>query len=346
MGCLCDTLPRFYYHLKSSKVLCLSVLSFSLKQIISKTSTKVLEPDNETITISKLVVYPGNTKRDSATIHPKPTASLGGYTAQDVLGQIWQDSSPDRGAFSLTSGPEDNSAQSSVSYSIVAVHQPTEDPGAFTDPEIRNKLLFPGVECGSNHGITPEMATHWGSPLSVEDSPDIDPSKPLLLHAVRDSDGKLTLPFPSHQFQSSKAELQRRPLLSDLIDCTMEQPSLSSLLTLESECDDSMATSQTQTYCNSHYHQAHAVIPSLQQGNLNCSSSDGRSDSCYKQNWMPEVNVETVSMHSDSERKTDYPCSWNGLKKEQGETEEDKKELERFPLSEHFLGNWVVQIQD
>lgn len=264
---------------------------------------------------------------------------------------MWQDSSPDRAALSLTLDPEDNSAQSSVSYSAVALHHPTEDPGAFRDPEIRNKLLFPGVECGNNHGITSEMDTHSGSPLSVEGSPDIDPSRPLLLHTVRDSDGKLVLPFPSFQFQSSKAELQRRPLLSNLIDCRMEQPSLSSLLTLDdtdlSDCDDSMATSPTQTYCNSHYQQLHAVIPSLHQENLNTSSSDGRSESLhYRQNWTPEVNVENVSMHSDSERRTDYPCSWNGLKKEKGDTDEDIKELERFPLSEHFLGNWVVQIQD
>lgn len=323
----------FYHHIKSSKVLCLSVclsiyFFFSLKQIVSKTSTKVLEPDNETVTISKLVVYPGNAKGDSVTIQAKPSAGFVGYIAQDVPGQIWQDSSSDRAALGLISAPEDNSAQSSVSYSTVVLRQPTEDPGAFRDPEISNKLLFPEVECGSNRGITSEMATDWDTPLS-------DPSRPLLLHTVRDSDGKLVLPFTSQQFQSSEAELQRRPLLSDLIDCMMEQPSLSSLLTLDgtdlSECDDNMATSSPQTYCNSHYHQVRVVIPSLHQGNLNCSSSDGRSESCYRQNWTPEVNVETVSMHSDSERRTDYPCSWNGLKKEKGE---------------HLLGNWVVQIQD
>ncbi|XP_056902225.1 interferon lambda receptor 1 isoform X2 [Takifugu flavidus] len=316
--------------------------------IISKTPTaeEVLQPQNKADSISELVVYLDSAKRETAAIHLKhsvPSTSLGGYSPQDIPCQIGQDSSTDH-VLCLTSDPKDNSAQSSVSYGAVVVHDSTEDQGA-----IKNKLNSSLEECGSDHAITSVMLSHTGSPLSVQDSPDSDPSRPLLLHTERDSDGNLVLPFPSFQFQSSTANLQRRPLLSDLIDSTMAQPSLSSLLILdgaESECDDGIVTSPTQTYCNSHYHQPHAGIPSPHQANLNSSSTDGRVESCYMQNWIPEVNVETVAMHSDFDRRTDYPCTWNGLKREEVETEEDEKELESFSLREHFLGNWAVQVQD
>lgn len=314
----------------------------------------MLQPQNEANGISELVVYLGSAKRDTAAIHLKqsvPSASLDGYSPQDIPCQIWQDSSTDTAVLSqlsLTSDPKDNSAQSSVSYSAVVVHDPTEDQGAIKTPGNSNKLNFSKEECGSNHAITLVMASHTESSRSVQDSLDSDPSRPLLLHTVRDSDGNLLLPFHSFQFQSSTANLQRRPLLSDLIDSTTAQPALSSLLILdgaESECDDGVVTSPTQTYCNSHYHHTHAGIPSPHQATLNSSSTDGRAESCYMQNWIPEVNVETVSMHSTFDRRADYPCTWNGLKREEGETEEVKG-LENFPLREHFLGNWAVQIQD
>ncbi|TNN02183.1 hypothetical protein fugu_009670 [Takifugu bimaculatus] len=112
--------------------------------------------------------------------------------------------------------PKDNSAQSSVSYGAVVVHDSTEDQGAIKNPGRSNKLNSSSEECGSDHAITSVMPSHTGSPLSVQDSPDSDPSRPLLLHTERDSDGNLVLPFPSFQFQSSTANLQRRPLLSDL----------------------------------------------------------------------------------------------------------------------------------
>lgn len=282
-----------------------------------------------------------------------PSASRGGYSPQDLPWKIWQDSSIDTATLSLTSDSEDTSAQSSVSYSAVAPPEPTEDHGAFNGPEIINKLPFPGAECGSNHGMTSVTASHTGSPLSVQDSLDSGPSRPLFLHM--DSEGKLLLPFWSSQFQSSTANLQRRPLLSDLINSTMEQPSLPNLEDTElSECGDSiitaatqlsyicvgdiMITAATQMY-DSHYTQSQTVIPNLHQGSLNSSSTDDKSESCYKQNWIPKVN-------SDDDRKTNYPRSWNGLKNEDGEAKEDREELERSQPSEHFLGNWQLQIQD
>lgn len=342
MGCLCDT----------SRLMNVCLIFFFFLQIISKTPTKVLRPQNEANSISELVVYLGNAKRDIAAIHLKqnvPTGSVGGYSPQDIPCQIWHDSSTDTAGLSLTSDLQDNSGQSSVTYSAVVVHDPTEDQGAIKNPGISNKLIFSMEECGSNHAITSMMPLHIGSAQSVQNNLDSNPSRPLLLHTERDSDGNLVLPFPSFQSQSSTANLQRRPLLSDLTDSTMTQPLLSSLLILdgaESECDDGIVTSPTQTYCNSHYHHTHAGIPSPHQANLNSSSTDGTAESCYTQNWVPELNIETVPMHSDFDRRTDYPCTWNGLKKEEDETEEEEKELESFPLREHFLGNWAIHVQD
>lgn len=307
-----------------------------MKQISFTTPIQVLLPQNEIPCL--LSVSPQKVKRDSSTVQVKPgmpSASLGGYSPQDLPWQIWQDSSIDTATLSLTSDSEDTSAQSSVSYSAVAPPEPTEDQGAFNDPEI-SKLPFPGAECGSNHGMTSVTASHRSS-LSVPDSLDSDPSRPLLLHV--DSEGKPVLPFWSSQFQSSTGNLQRGPLLSDLINSTMEQPPLLNLDDTElSECGDSMITAATQMH-DSHYTQSQTVIPYLHQGSLNSSSTDDRSESCYKQNWIPEVN-------SNDDRKTDYLRSWNGLRNEDREAKEDREELERSQLSEHFLGNWLLQIQD
>lgn len=302
--------------------------------MISKTSTKVLLPQNETISIPELNVHLQNVKINSIQLKPSvPSPHPGCYSPQEIPWQIRQDSS------APTADPSQSSAQSSVSYGAVAV-QDHEDQGPFKDPEIST---FPGVECVSDHEMTSMMAVHTGPPSSLPDCHESDPSQPLLLHTVRDSDGNLVLPFCSFQFQSSTANLQRRPLLSDL-----KQSSLSSLENLDntesSECDDSMPTTPTQTCCNSDYSPKHVVIPNLHQGNLNSSSTDGRSESCYKQNQIPEVIVETVSMHSD--RRTDYTRTWNGLIKEESDTEEDREGLESLQLCGHFLGNWALQIQD
>lgn len=260
-----------------------------------------------------------------------PSASLGSYSPQDLPWEIWQDSSVDTAELRLTSVSEDTSPRSSVSYSAVAPHEAT-----FKDPEISNKLPFPKAECGSNPGMMSVMALHTETPLSVLDCLDSDPSRPLLLlHMARDSS----------QFQSSTANLQRGPLLSDLINSTTEQPSFLNLDDTElSECGDSMITAPKQMY-NSQYTQSHAVIPNLHQVSLN-STTDGRCESCYKPNWIPKVNIETVSMHSNGDSRTDYSRSWNGLKKGDNEGKEDTEELERFQLSEHFLGNWQLQIED
>lgn len=296
-------------------------------QIISETPVPLAQ--NEIISISKLTVYPQKAKID-------PT-SLGGYFSQDIICQIWEDSSVD------TAAPEDSS--SSVSYSGVVVQEPTKGQRAFADSSLNNKLAFPGVQCGGDQGPTSLMPSHTGSSSSVSCCLDNEPSRPLLLHTVRDSDGNLVMPCP-FQFQSSTADPQRRPLLSDLLDSKMDRPSsLNSDDTEFSECDATMPT-PTQMYCNSDYLQFHGGIPNVHQENVNSSSTDGISESCYKQNWIPEVSVETVSMHSDCDTRTNvYARTWAGLKNEEDELEEDR-ELERFQLSEPFLGHWVIQIQD
>lgn len=317
-----------------------------LKQIIFKTPTEVLLPQNETISISELSMHPRNVKRESLTIQRKPSASIGGYSPQDLPWQICQDSSVDTAALSLTSDSEDTSAQSLVSYSAVAPHEPTKNHGVSNDLEISNKLLFPGAECESDNGRTSVTASQIGSTLSGQDYLDRDSSRLPLLHITRDSEGKLVLPFWSSQFPGSTANPQRGPLLSDLINCTMEQPSSLNLDATEvSECGDGRITAPTQMY-DSPYTQSHTVIPNLQQESVNSSSTHGKFESCYKQNWVPKVNTETVSMGSDGDSRTDYPRAWNGLKNEDSEAKEDREELERFQLGEHFLGNWLLQIQN
>lgn len=314
--------------------------------MFSKTPTKVLMLQNETISISKLRVYPRKVKSDSLTIQMKPSVpsvSAGGYSPQDLPWQNWQDSSEDTAALSQASDSEARSARSSISYGAVVPHEPTEDQGAINDPEISNKLPFPFAEFGSDRRMTSVTAFHAGPPLSVRDS---EPGRPLLLHTAQDSEGKLVLPFWSSQFQTSTADLQSRPLLSDLLNSTMEEPWLPNLDDTEpSECSDGLITAPTQMY-NSPYIQIHSVIPNLHQGSPNSSSTDGGSESCYKQNWIPKVNIETASMRSDGDTRTDYSRSWNGLKNEDSEAEEEREEVERFQLSEHFLGNWLLQIQD
>lgn len=246
-------------------------------------------------------VYPQNVPRDSSTIVIKPVVSPEGYYPQDLPCQIYQDSSADAGVFSPVSASEDTSAQSSVSYSALVPAEPTEDQGAFNDPEISIELPFPAAEFGSNRGSRP-------------------PLLPMVWDMVWSSD-----------FQSSTANLQRSPLLSKLIN---------------SECGEGLISAPTQMY-NSHYINTRALIPYLHQESLNSSSTDGRSESCYKQNWIPKANIETVSVHSDSDGRTDSVRSWIGLRDEDDEDRQtDREELERCQLSEHYLGNWQLQIQD
>lgn len=319
---------------------------YFLPQIITKTPTKVLLPQNETINISELRLYPQNVKRGCSSVQIKPglpSVSLGGYSPQDLPWQIFQDSSVDTAALSMTS--DSTSAWSSVSYSAVLPREPAEDQGAFNMPEISNKLPFPGAECESHAGMASVTVSHPGPPLCVQDCLESDLSRPLVLRIAQNSEGILVLPFWSSQFQSSPVNHQRIPLLSDLKNTAMEQPSLPNLDDAElSDGGDGMLTAPTQTH-DSCYTQSHTVIPALYQGGLTSPSIGAGTESCYKQNWIPKVNIDTVSMHSDGDR-TDYQCSWSGFRKEDGEAKEEREELKGSQLSEHFLGNWLLEIQD
>lgn len=335
--------------------------SLSPKQIITSSALpRVLQPPDQNLNISKLVVCPQSDRTIYATIQVKPnvpSVGVGGYSPQDIPCQPWQDSSEssvDRDAHSPTPNPEDTSAQSSEIYSVVAVHVPTNEndfqQATTKDTETSNLPLFSSGERWDKGGMS-----EWNGvpPLPVPYSFDSNPDRPLLLHTVRDSDGKLVLPSLTFGLQSSTGDPQRKPLLSDLINSTTEGPSLASLQSFDcsewsdSGCDDSTLDTPTQPYCNTHYCPSQPVVPKFQQGCLNTPSSDDILESGYKQNWMPAIFLETASKHSCEYGRTNYPCTWTGVKKEEeGEEEEDIGGEERSRPREIIPGDWVVQIQE
>lgn len=267
-----------------------------------------------------------------------PSVASGGYSPQDIICQNWQDGfdlTVDAGGHSSDSG--DTSVRSSGSYGAVVIQVPTEEQAASQDTETSIQPLFAGVKAWDNGGMTPMVI----SPQLPGVDP-LDPDGPLRLHTVQDSDGKLVMPFLTFHLDST-TDVQRKPLLSDLIDSNMEQPSLASLQILDgtdwshSESDDITVTEPTQHYCNSHYTPSQPVVLDL-QGRLNMPSSDVVSDSEYKQNWMPQLFVKTAS-----EYRTNYPCSWNGLRKDD-ECEEDDVAERLKPTV--LLGDLVIQIQE
>lgn len=268
------------------------------------------------------------------------SVARGGYSPQDIICQTWQDGfdpTVDAGGHSSDSG--DTSARSSGSYGAVVIQVPTEEQATSQDTETSTQPLFASVKGWDNGGMTP-MVT---SPQLPGLDP-LDPGGPLQLHTVQDSDGKLVLPFLTFHLEDSTTDVQRKPLLSDLIDSNTEQLSLASLQILDdtdwshSESDDVTITEPTQHYCNSHYTPSQPVVLDL-QGRLNMPSSDVISDSVYQQNWMPQFFVKTAS-----EYRTNYPCSWNGLRKDDEREEDDV--AERLKPSEVLHGDLVIQIQE
>ncbi|XP_075962755.1 interferon lambda receptor 1 [Anarhichas minor] len=281
------------------------------------TPTRVLQYLDRNLIISKVEVCIKCDQTVYATIRTKPnmpSVRPGGYSPQDILCQSCQDgtgSSVGTGENSLTPNPEDTSAQSSEIYSVVAVH-PHLDP------------------CVS------------------------DPGRSLVLQTVLDANGQLVLPSLIFQLQNSTDDTVppfnpgRKLLLSDLIDSKTEGPSLASLKSFDgselsdSGCDDSSATTPTQTYCNTHYFPSQPVAPYFHQGWKNTPSSDATLESGYKENWLPAILLETASKDSCEYRKTDYPRIWMGPKEEEeGEEDEDRGEEE----TRHLFSE-VVQIQE
>lgn len=283
-----------------------------------------------------------------------PSVGVGGYTPQDIPCQAWQDStdsSVDTYSHSPTPNPEDTSAQSSEIYSVVAVHVPTEEKdfqqATMKDTETSNPPLFSSGEIWDKGAMSPKLTSHGVPPLSVPDMFDSNPDRPLLLHAVRDSNGKLVLPSLTFQLQSCTGDPQRKPLLSDIINSAASSQSLDSSEWSDSGCDENTLNTPTQPYCNSHYFPSQPVVSNFNQGCLNTPASDDIFESGYKQNWMPAIFLETASKQSCEYRSANYPCTWTGLKKEEeGEDEDDIGGEEISGPRKIILGDWVVQIQE
>ncbi|XP_034410347.1 interferon lambda receptor 1 [Cyclopterus lumpus] len=328
------------------------------------TPTRVLQSPDRNVIISKAEVCIKSDQTVYATIRMKPnlpSVVSGGYSPQDILCQAWQDgtgSSFGTGEHSLTPNPEDTSAQSSEIYSVVAVHEPNEDIQQATNDNrgTSNLPMSSSRESLDKAGARPKLSSHGVQPLPHPDPCESNPAKPLLLQTVRDTNGQLVLPSLIFQLQSSTDDTvpplnpERKPLLSDLMDSKTERPSLASLKShdgselSDSGCDDSTVTTPTQTYCNTHYSPSQPVAPYFHQGWKNPPSSDALLESGYKQNGLPEILFETASEDSCEYRKTDYPRTWTGHKKEeQGEEDEDRGEEETRQI---LLGGWVVQIQE
>lgn len=278
-----------------------------------------------------------------------------GYSPQDVPGQSWQDSSNasvDTNAHSPAPIPDDTSGQSSEIYGVVAVHVPTEETDfqQATDTGTNNLQLLSSEQRWNRDGMCPKLSSHGAPPLSVPDLFDNDQDRPLLLDTARDSNGKLVLSSLTFQLQTNTEDLQRKPLLSDLIDSNTEGPTLASLQSLDcsdwsdSGCDDSTLDTPTQPYCNTNYCPSQVVVPKLHQGCLNAPSSD--KDTGYTQKWMPPVLIKTASKDGCECRGTNYLSNWTAVtQEEEGEEKENIREEERSGHSQILLGDWVVQIQ-
>ncbi|XP_031708361.1 interferon lambda receptor 1 isoform X1 [Anarrhichthys ocellatus] len=305
----------------------------------SSTPTRVLQSLDRNLIISKVEVCINCDQTLYTTIRTKPnmpSVRPGGYSPQDILCQACQDgtgSSVGTGENSLTPNPEDTSAQSSEIYSVVAVHEHNEDIQQATNDnrETNNLPMFSSGESWDNRV----------RPLPHLDPCVSDPGRSLVLQTVRVANGQLVLPSLIFQLQNSTDDTvppfnpERKLLLSDLIYSKMEGPSLASLKSFDgselsdSGCDDSSATTPTQTYCNTHYFPSQPVAPYFHQGWKNTPSSDATLESGYKENWLPAILLETASKDSCEYRKTDYPRIWMGPKEEEeGEEDEDRGEEE------------------
>lgn len=305
-------------------------------------------------------VVPVAEKTLYATIQVKqhvPSVGEGGYSPQDIPSQAWGDGTGSSvEAERPASNSRNTSGQSSVVYSSVAVHVPNQEEDvpqtAIKDPN--NPPLFSRRDGWTNGAMGPKLSSHEAPQLTLPVTFDSNPadSTPLLLHAVRNSSGKLELPALTFQLLGNTEDWQRKPLLSDLINCKTEGPSLASVLSpdgsegSDSGCDDSTLNSPVQPYCNGHYCPSGPVVPDFQQGRLITSSSDDVLKSGYKQNWMPASFLQ--SEHScEHAAGTNYLRTWSGLKKDEEDEEDEALAGEELcSPSEILLGNWMVQIHE
>lgn len=329
----------------------------------SNTPPRVLQSPDKNLIISKAEVFVQSEQTVYATIQMKPnmpSVGTGGYSPQDMPWQTQQGStgsSVGTGAHSRSPNPEDTSAQSSEIYSAVAVHVPAEQNEDFQQAindnrETSNPPLSSSGESWDKGEINQKLTSYGEQPLSDLNPGERNPAKPLLLHAVRDTNGQLMLPSLILQLQSSAGDTvsplnpERKPLLSDLID-TKERPSLASLQSFDgsewsdSGCDDSSVNTPTQPYCNTHY----CPSPYIHQGCQKTPCSDAIFESGYKQNWMPAILLGSASKDSCEYRRTNYRWTWTSPKKEEeGEEDEDRGGEEES--RQILLEGWGLQIQD
>ncbi|KAG7216848.1 hypothetical protein INR49_001502 [Caranx melampygus] len=277
---------------------------------------KALQPAFSPVITSKAVISTNDPPSDPiiyAKIQVKqshPSVASGGYAPQAITIQDWQNNTfSSVGTQEEGPSPQGTSAQSSEIYSAVVVHVSGDESEGFQQAmtEDRETCDLPSPPSGQLWGKG-ETNPNWTS-CRLQASPDLDacesnPAGPLRLHTVRNGNGQLML--LNLQFGSSTDDtlsplnLERRPLLSDVIDCKQDGPTLASLQSFDgsefsdSGCDDSTVNSPTQQYCNSHYFPSQKVVPDFQQQCRTTLSSDG-IESGYKENWLPAMALMAAS---------------------------------------------------
>ncbi|KAL3059846.1 hypothetical protein OYC64_014444 [Pagothenia borchgrevinki] len=284
---------------------------------------RVLSSPDRNIVISKPEIYVQSERTVYSTVRVetnRPVVGPGGYSPQDVP---WQDSdcsSVETSADSVTSKHENTGGQSSESYGVVAVHVPATQNEDFQQANDKRE-------------------------------PSNNPARPLLLQTERDTNGQLVLPSLMFQLQSGTDDIvsplnsERKPLLSDLIDSKTGQPSLDRLQSFDSSkwsdsgFDDGSVHTPTQPYCNTHFPPSQPVASYFPQGCQN-TSKDTMFETGYKESWMPAIPLGNASKDSCEYRKTNYPWTRTGLKKEEEDMGEE--EVSRQIL----LGGWGVQVQE
>ncbi|KAM9851891.1 interferon lambda receptor 1 [Aulostomus maculatus] len=310
----------------------------SLEIVPSKVPKVLLNPDSHEI-ISKSVVCSQNDEIVYATIRVKPDvppAAFGGYSAQDIprigssVGRVVQSPTPNQ---------QDSSSQSSEIYSSVTVHVSAEESKGL-QPVNMDDSPFSKRGTRDECGSSPELTSCSAAPL-----PDVHSQ--LLLHTVRDLNGKLVLPSFNFQVRGSTdgtvsfSNPEGQPLLSDLID-SKEELSLASLQCLDSSewsdsgCDESTVNTPTQPYCNTHCFPTQ-VTPSLHLEHQNSSYSHGHFESGYKPNWIDEISLGGPCKDNCDYDKVKFPWTFTGP--EEGGDEEVQAE-------QILLRNWVVTFQD
>lgn len=306
--------------------------SLSPKQAAIPGTGKMFQYPEENLIISKILVGP---RRDQKVYSPVlvtahvPPQRFGGYSPQDVP--------------CPPSYCGDTSVQFSETYGSVAVHDQAKDRGGFRQSDSGNGVtshcpLYSNEDRNWVKGeFTPELIPS-GPPRESDSEFSVNhPARTLVLDTVRINGQLASSAFPSEDVASDtlpQMNPERKPLLSDIIDCqdvsslTCLQRSDSSDWT-DSGCDDSAVNTPTNLYYNTTYFTSRKAGPDLQEGRT-VTSDDTRTESSYKQNWVPQVQFKPASFDSRSSisPKTDEEVEDN---------DENSGQI--------LLAHWAIQIQ-